>query len=243
MGDRVILGYWKMRGLGQHLRLLLAYTGLEFEEVQYESKEKWVNGDKVALGLEFANLPYLIDGDFKLTESSAIAKYIIKRAGRTELLGRNPVDAAKVNNIIGTLSDALSDIRTLFWTKDHEVLKLGHLEKARAKLDALKQFVGEKDFALGYLTLADFHLAEDLYYFETFFAGEKDNYAFWWRIRRNFEAIKEVEAYYERESAVKRPFIPVQAVVAPKLPAVRLGYWGVRGRGQVLRLLLAYSDV
>lgn len=54
------------------------------------------------------------------------------------------------------------------------------------KLDSLKQFIGAKDFALGYLTLADFHLAENLYYFEAFYADEKDNYAFWWRIRRNF---------------------------------------------------------
>lgn len=79
------------------------------------------------MGLEFANLPYLIDGDFKLTESTAIARYIIQLAGKPELLGRNPVDAAKVNNIIGTLSDALSDIKTLFWTKDHAVLKSGFL--------------------------------------------------------------------------------------------------------------------
>lgn len=42
-----------------------------------------MNGDKVALGLEFANLPYLIDGDFRLTESNAIARYIIKRAGKS----------------------------------------------------------------------------------------------------------------------------------------------------------------
>lgn len=95
--------------------------------MQYESKEKWGKGDKVALGLDFANLPYLIDGDFKLTESTAIARYIIQRAGKPELLGRNPVDAAKVNNIIGTLSDALSDIKTLFWTKDHATLKSGYL--------------------------------------------------------------------------------------------------------------------
>lgn len=29
--SKLVLGYWKVRGLGQNLRLLLAYSGLEFE--------------------------------------------------------------------------------------------------------------------------------------------------------------------------------------------------------------------
>jgi len=73
----VVFGYWKVRGLGQYLRHLLTYTGIKFQEVQYESREKWFDGDKKNLGLEFPNLPYLIDGEYKLTESSAIARYII----------------------------------------------------------------------------------------------------------------------------------------------------------------------
>ena len=39
--SKLILGYWKIRGLGQYLRLLLSYTGLEFEEVQYDNPDKW----------------------------------------------------------------------------------------------------------------------------------------------------------------------------------------------------------
>ncbi len=38
---KLILGYWKIRGLGQHLRLLLSYAGLKFEEVQYDNPDKW----------------------------------------------------------------------------------------------------------------------------------------------------------------------------------------------------------
>jgi glutathione S-transferase len=74
--------------------------------------------------LEFPNLPYLIDGDFKLTESSAIAKYIIHRSGKNELLGRNSQDQGRVDNLIGTFGDALKEIRGLFWNKDHETLKI-----------------------------------------------------------------------------------------------------------------------
>jgi glutathione S-transferase len=42
------------------------------------------------LGLDFPNLPYLIKGDFKLTESIAIAKYIAKISDKKNLLGKTP---------------------------------------------------------------------------------------------------------------------------------------------------------
>ena len=39
--------------------------------------------------MDFPNLPYLIDGDVRFTETLAIAKYIVKKSGKTELLGNN----------------------------------------------------------------------------------------------------------------------------------------------------------
>jgi len=35
------LGYWQLRGRGQVLRLLLAYSGLQWEEVKYDNPGKW----------------------------------------------------------------------------------------------------------------------------------------------------------------------------------------------------------
>ena len=43
-------GYWSLRGRGQTIRHLLAYGGLEFEEIQYAEKEKWFEEDKKNLG-------------------------------------------------------------------------------------------------------------------------------------------------------------------------------------------------
>ena len=82
-------GYWFVRALAQPIRHLLAYTGVEFEEVIYTSREQWFDdGDKHKLGLDFPNLPYLIDDDLKITESETILKYVCEVSGNTELLGK-----------------------------------------------------------------------------------------------------------------------------------------------------------
>lgn len=60
-------GYWGARGAGQVARLLIAYTGVEAEDIRYTEREKWFEEDKKNLGFDFPNLPYLIDGDFKTT--------------------------------------------------------------------------------------------------------------------------------------------------------------------------------
>jgi glutathione S-transferase len=52
------------------------------------------------LALDFPNLPYLIRGDFKITESTAIANYIIRSSKHPELLGKNIEDQAKVEMLM-----------------------------------------------------------------------------------------------------------------------------------------------
>lgn len=77
MIDKVTLGYWRIRGRGQVPRLLLAYTGAIWEDVQYTSPEQWFGADQKDLNLDFPNLPYLLEGDFKMTEAGAICSYIV----------------------------------------------------------------------------------------------------------------------------------------------------------------------
>ena len=91
------LGYWAFRGAGHISRLSLAYSGLEWEDVKHVDREKWQAEEKAGLGMDFPNLPYLIDGDFKLSESSAIPRYVLKKAGKTDALGKNAQDQARVD--------------------------------------------------------------------------------------------------------------------------------------------------
>ncbi|RWS18393.1 glutathione transferase mu class-like protein, partial [Leptotrombidium deliense] len=80
--SKIILGYWNVRGLCDSIRFLLHYAEVEFEDKWYTfgpapdyASQEWKN-DKFNLGLDFPNLPYLLEVDVKLTNSLAILRYL-----------------------------------------------------------------------------------------------------------------------------------------------------------------------
>jgi glutathione S-transferase len=89
MADKLKLGYWKIRGLAQPIRFLLEYLAIPYEDKQYtiENHKEWFEQDKQNLNIFLPNLPYVIDGDFTLTESAAIQAYVIRKSGRVDLFG------------------------------------------------------------------------------------------------------------------------------------------------------------
>ncbi|XP_071624578.1 uncharacterized protein [Heliangelus exortis] len=96
----VTLGYWDIRGLAHAVRLLLEYTETPCQERRYRpgaapdfDHSDWTN-EKEKLGLDFPNLPYLIDGPTKLTQSNAILRYIARKHGMGEAEGGVPGAAA-----------------------------------------------------------------------------------------------------------------------------------------------------
>ena len=79
---KLTIGYWKIRGLISPVKYILEYLGVAYNSVDYEqgdgpefSRDCWMDV-KNTLGLDFPNLPYLFDGDVKITESSAMMRYI-----------------------------------------------------------------------------------------------------------------------------------------------------------------------
>jgi glutathione S-transferase len=83
----LVIGYWPIRGLCQPIRLLLEYVGASYRERHYVTgpapafdKTDWLE-DPERLDLDLPNLPYLIDGDLRLTESSAILRYLDRKHG------------------------------------------------------------------------------------------------------------------------------------------------------------------
>lgn len=83
---KVTLGYWKIRGLSERIRMLLEYVGLSYDEVKYtgETREKWFNEVKPELHKKnpAITLPYLLDGEKVISESDAILVYVVHRSGK-----------------------------------------------------------------------------------------------------------------------------------------------------------------
>uniref|UniRef100_A0A4X2L968 Glutathione S-transferase n=1 Tax=Vombatus ursinus TaxID=29139 RepID=A0A4X2L968_VOMUR len=135
---------------------LLEYTGANYEEKVYHfgdapdfDKSQWLDV-KFSLGLDFPNLPYLIDGDHKITQSSAILRYI-----------------ARQYNLLDMLENHVMDVRLqLSWVchnPDFEVLKIEYLEQLPGQLKLFSLFLGKWTwFAGDKITYVDFLVCDVL---------------------------------------------------------------------------------
>ncbi|XP_031505747.1 uncharacterized protein LOC116268063 [Nymphaea colorata] len=202
-----------MQGLAQVPRLLLSYAGVQFEDYHYENPDHWFKEDKLHLGLDFPNLPYLVDGEYNITESGAIQRYIIDRWGPAELLGKDAKEKAKLESFLSIFTEIAGAAKGLFFNKEWETAKTAVIEKYRPKLEQLDKFVGENKFVLGYLTLADFVVAEDSHYIERLFPEDFKAFSFLGRIRAEFNDLPQIKKYYEQPKAFKGRFFPEYAAV------------------------------
>jgi glutathione S-transferase len=162
--------------------------------------------------LPFPNLPYLIDGNLKLTESEAIARYIIKKSGKKDLLGKTIEDEALVDNVLGVIDDiSTPTVQVCFNDKFNEEKEKVFTDKVKAKVDAVYKFLGDKDWLLGYITLADFKISEAVNYLQGIWPEHFKEYPKLGALRDRFNELPEIKAYYASEGAVKGPFLPPTA--------------------------------
>merc|ERR1712054_383694 len=156
------LGYWKIRGLAGPIRLLITYTGEELEEDIYEqgeesegySREQWYSV-KETLNLDFPNLPYFFDGDFKLTQSMAILRYV---ARKHNLLGKTAEEMAKVDMVLDEGQDLYKRFTPMCYNANFENLKADFLLQLPPRLKRFEDFIGNGCWFVGGITAADFYM-------------------------------------------------------------------------------------
>jgi len=154
------LGYWNIRGLAQPIRLLLAYSGTEYEDKRYVlgaapefDRTEWLN-DKQTLGLDFPNLPYYLDGDLKLTQSVAILRHV---ARKTKLSGQTDAEKLRVDLVEQQLVDINTGVVTICYDPNFETLKVDYLKNLPQSLELLSKFLGDRPFLAGEsVTYVDF---------------------------------------------------------------------------------------
>ena len=161
----IVLGYWKIRGLAQPIRYLLEYIEHPWEDVTYEqgdapnfSIECWTSV-KGNLGLDFPNIPYLIDPnhDVKITDTLAIMTYLCTQYA-PELLGSTIEVRSETDMLYSHLKDAKQAVTGPCYV-GHNKEKLGAL--ASSKMAPIVTYLGEqKDYLCGELTYIDFYFLE-----------------------------------------------------------------------------------
>lgn len=161
-------GYWKIRGLMQPIRLMNEYLGVKWEEKLYEAKatpegkydySEWTS-EKWELGLDFPNLPYMMDPEtgMKLTQSDAILRYIARKYSPA-MLGTDLLSQASVNMVAGVLADLKSKMNdVVYGPADMYQTKLGGFKTYATRLmaGALKYMGTRSYIAADYLTYVDF---------------------------------------------------------------------------------------
>ena len=82
-----------------------------------------------------------------------------------------------IEMVLFMLEEVASPTTNMFFSPNYETEKVRLYDsKVKVKIEELNAFIGDKDFLLGYLTLADFRLAEASYYFEKLYSEHVDEF-------------------------------------------------------------------
>ncbi|KAM5181564.1 glutathione S-transferase Mu 4 [Mantella aurantiaca] len=205
----MILGYWDIRGLAHAIRMLLEYTGTPFEDKQYVQgeapdfdKSQWLD-EKDKLGLDFPNLPYLIDGDVKLTQSNTILRYIAHKHG---LGGETESEKNNVSLIENQVMDFRMALVSVAYNPQFETLKGPYLEKLPVVLERFSHFLGKRHwFAGDKITFADFLMYDVLDQHRMLDSNCLKSFPNLQNFLTRFEALPAIAAYMKSPRFMKTP--------------------------------------
>uniref|UniRef100_A0A8C8REK2 Glutathione S-transferase n=1 Tax=Pelusios castaneus TaxID=367368 RepID=A0A8C8REK2_9SAUR len=206
----VILGYWDIRGLAHAIRLLLEYTGTPYEDKQYTvigegpdfDTSQWTE-EKEKLGLDFPNLPYLIDGQTKLTQSNAILRYL---ARKHKMAGKTEEEIQRVDMLENQVMDFRLHFARICYSPDFENLKPEFLEQLPGKLKLFSHFLGDRKWFAGEkLTYVDFLMYDILDQQRMFEPKCLDQLKNLKDFLDRFEALEKIAAYMNSGQYMKTP--------------------------------------
>ncbi|XP_058515994.1 glutathione S-transferase Mu 2-like [Ochotona princeps] len=209
------LGYWDIRGLAHAIRLLLEYTDTSYEEKRYTmgdapdyDQSQWLS-EKFKLGLDFPNLPYLIDGTHKLTQSNAILRYLGRKHN---LCGETEEEKIRVDILENQLMDTRMLLATLCYSPDFETLKPEYLEGLPEKLKLLAQFLGKRPwFAGDKITFVDFIAYDVIERNQVFEPRCLDAFPTLQEFLARFEGLEKISAYMKSSRFLPRPLFTKMA--------------------------------
>jgi len=196
------LHYWKIRGLGEPIRMMLEYLGLKYENKYKASIEEWIK-EKNQIGIELHNIPYLVDGDVRLSQSFAIMRYLARK--HNKLIAKNELQTQQVDKGEGLLVDLRVTFAMLVYNPAFEQMKEGFLKELPTKLIGFEELLGKRKWIAGELTHVDFGMCEILDHIELCFPGCYKTLPNIKKYKDAFEAIPEIKAYKSSDKFTKFP--------------------------------------
>uniref|UniRef100_A0A5F9CEG5 Glutathione S-transferase n=1 Tax=Oryctolagus cuniculus TaxID=9986 RepID=A0A5F9CEG5_RABIT len=203
------LGYWDIRGLAHAIRLLLEYTDTSYEEKRYTmgdapnyDRSQWLS-EKFKLGLDFPNLPYLIDGTHKLTQSNAIMRYLARKHG---LCGETEEERIRVDILENQAMDVSNQLAEVCYSPDFEKLKPEYLKGLPETMKHFSQFLGSRPwFAGDKLTFVDFLAYDILDLHRVFEPRSLDAFPNLKDFVARFEGLEKISAHMKSSRFLPRP--------------------------------------
>lgn len=159
--------------------------------------------------MDFPNLPYLFDGDVKITQSIAILRYLGRKY---KLVPNNVKEAALVDMIEQEILDWRSQQSACFYNDNHDNVKGEYIEGVKGKAKSLSTFLGNNEWISGGgLTYVDFLVYEWLdvnrLFYPELLNGVDNLQAF----QKRIESLPNVAAYIKSDKFIKWPLNGVMA--------------------------------
>lgn len=165
--------------------------------------------DKFNLGLDFPNLPYLIDGDLKITQSLAILRYLGRKFG---LIANGEKETTRVDMIEQEILDWRTKQSEFFYNSDHDNLKAAYVEALKGRIKSLSTFLGDNEWCSGGpLTYVDFLVYEWVHVNQLFYPELLTGMVNVENYQRRIESLPNVAAYIKSDKFIKWPVTAVMA--------------------------------
>jgi len=189
--SKVTLTYWPLRGLCQPIEYILEYGGLA-HDINRVDADQWA-AQKPKLPLDFPNLPHIVDGNVRMSESLAICKYLAKKCG---LMPETAEEVITSDIAEGAVSDFRMMIFTLMFVPDYETAKLDYPEKAKTKLALFEKVFASRPWLAGSrITWLDFVLYESLDINAMYVPGILDDFPQVRAYKAKIESLPKIRAY------------------------------------------------
>jgi len=214
----MIIAYWNIRARVEPVHLMLEYLGLDYERKSYElpnlgltSQEDYLKLEwfqqKWNMGLDHPNLPYLIEGEVKISQTTAVLKYIARKGDRA-LTPKRDTEIINCEMAEGAVMDIWSKFYQMVYNPDFENLKKAYLEA-----EVLTQTFGALDKVLGnrkwlggdFIKYIDFQLAEILDHIILMHGAIFDDFPNIKSYHENFFSQSKIKVYRESNRFKKWP--------------------------------------